>query len=146
MSGLLCLFTVLLLSSCPSNATGNACQHNYALVMVIDNFIHTVTLTSSADILCPGDTVVFTCVTDTGRLIWELINPINRHSFHSSTQNPVTKDIFTLALLNVTNGSTYRSTATAHNIPVGYDGTAVSCSDGPVLKSNELSVTISTLY
>ena len=28
-----------------------------------------VTLSSSADSLCPGDGVVFTCVTDTGRLI-----------------------------------------------------------------------------
>ena len=88
--------------------------------------------------------MVFTCVTDTGRLIWEPLNPINRHSFHSSTQKPVTKDIFTLTLLNVTNSSTYRSTATVHNISVNYNGTEVSCTDGPVLNSNELSVTIST--
>ena len=29
-----------------------------------------VTLNSSADSLCPGDGVVFTCVTDTGQLNW----------------------------------------------------------------------------
>ena len=120
------------------------CICSYSYVMIINNSIHTVTLTSSADKLCPGDTVVFTCVTDTGRLVWVPINPINKHSFHSSTQKPVTKDIFTLTLLNVTNSSTYRSTATAHNISVGYDGTEVSCTDGPILSSNKLSIKIST--
>ena len=31
-----------------------------------------VTLSSSADSLCPGDGVVFTCVTDTGQLEWDI--------------------------------------------------------------------------
>ena len=106
----------------------------------------TVTLTSSADILCPGDTVVFTCVTDTGRLVWVPINIINKHSFHFSTQKPITKDIFTLTLINVTNSNTYRSTAVAHNISVDYNGTEVSCSDGPILSSNRLTIIIGKIY
>ena len=32
----------------------------------------TATLDSSADSVCPGDTVVFTCATDTGQLLWRV--------------------------------------------------------------------------
>ena len=100
-------------------------------------FTHTctVTLTSSADILCPGDTVVFTCVTDTGRLVWEINNITGRHSFHSPAQinMPITVKNFTLTLLSVTNNSIYQSTAVAHNVSVDYNGTKVSCRDGSVL-------------
>ena len=110
------------------------------------NFIHTVTLTSSADILCPGDTVVFTCVTDTGRLVWELVNSNYKQSFHSPTQINmlITMDIFTLTLLNVTNSSTYQSTAVGHNVSVDYNNTEVSCSDGPVSSNfkQQLSIVI----
>ena len=109
------------------------------LARVVDNYIHTVTLTSSADILCPGDTVVFTCVTtDTGRLVWDLTAHNNvKQSFHSPAQINilVTVDIFTLTLVNVTNSNTYQSTAVAHNVSVDYDGANVSCSDDIVLSS-----------
>ena len=44
--------------------------------------MYIVTLSSSADSLCPGDGVVFTCVTDTGRLVWDIKN--TAVSFHSS--------------------------------------------------------------
>ena len=108
------------------------------LARVVDNYIHTVTLTSSADILCPGDAVVFTCVTtDTGRLVWYLTHNNVKQFFHSPAQIniPVTVDIFTLTLVNVTNSNIYQSTAVAHNVSVHYDGANVSCSDDIVLSS-----------
>ena len=110
-------------------------------------FIHTVlTLTSSADILCPGDTVVFTCVTDTGRLVWELVNSNYKQSFHSPTQINmlITMDIFTLTLLNVTNSSTYQSTAVGHNVSVDYNNTEVSCRDNSASSNfkQQLSIVI----
>ena len=141
MSPLWCLFTALLLSSCPSNAIGEACQH-YVLIRVISNYTHTVTLTSSADILCPGDTVVFTCVTDTGRLVWEVDK--TKYSFHSPAllNIPITLDIFTLTLLSVTNSSTYQSTAVAHNVSVDYNDTYVKCIDGGLSTSDNKQLNI----
>ena len=64
------------------------------------------TLTSSADCMCvcPGDTVlVFTCVTDTGRLIWTVNKSVDLVSFHSINQikTIVTEQIFKLELVNV---------------------------------------------
>ena len=107
-------------------------------------FTHTVTLTSSADILCPGDTVVFTCVTDTGRLVWEIININNRHSFHSPAQitTPITADIFTLTLLSVTNSDTYQSTAVGHNVSIDYNNTEISCIDDLTAFNSKLSIII----
>ena len=74
--------------------------------------------------------MVFTCVTDTGRLVWDLTYDNIKHSFHSPAQInvPVTEGVFTLTLLNVTN-TTYQSTAVAHNISVDYNWTTVKCSD-----------------
>ena len=114
---------------------------------VVINHIHTVTLTSSADILCPGDTVVFTCVTDTGRLVWEINGTTGRHSFHSPAQinMPNTVKNFTLTLLSVTNNSIYQSTAVAHNISVDYNGIEVSCMDVQALNNEQMSNIISKI-
>ena len=68
-------------------------------------FTTVVTLTSSTDSVCPGDTVVFSCVTDTVRLLWTVNNSVDQvHSFHSISQIKmvVTKQIFELELVNVT--------------------------------------------
>ena len=92
-----------------------------------------VTLTSSPDSVCPGDTVVFTCVSDTGKLLWEIINNNNQHLFSNPAQinANVTEDIFILVLLNVTgtNNSIYWSTATAHHVPLNYSERNISCFD-----------------
>ena len=80
----------------------------------------TVTLTSSADRVCPGDTVVFTCVTDTGRVIWIVNNNVDLVSLHSINQIKmiVTKQIFKLLLVNVTgiDNKIYLSTAMCYLI------------------------------
>ena len=68
------------------------------------NCVYTpVKLYSSTEDVCPGGTVVFTCVTDTGKLIWNVGNGISQ-SFHSPAQlnTPIHDDIFTLLLQNVT--------------------------------------------
>ena len=98
-------------------------------------FTTVVTLTSSADSVCPGDTVVFTCVTDTGRLLWTVNNSVDQvHSFHSISQIKmiVTKQIFELELVNVTGigNKMYLSTTTARNVLPDYNGTYITCVDG----------------
>ena len=101
--------------------------------------IFTVTLTSSADSVCPGDTVVFTCVTDTVRLIWTVNKSVNLVSFHSTKhiKTIVTEQIFKLELVNVsgTNNQMYLSTATAHNVLPDYNGTAITCKDSDQILS-----------
>ena len=94
-----------------------------------------MTLTSSADSVCPGGTVVFTCVSDTGRLVWVVNNSVDHvQSFHSINQIKTieTVQIFKLELVNVTgiDNKTYLSTATAHNLLPDYNGTDITCEDG----------------
>ena len=86
--------------------------------------------------------MVFTCVTDTGRLVWEVGK--TKQSFHSpsSINTPIPLDIFTLTLLSVTNSSIYQSTAVAHNISVDYNWTSVKCIDGGLSTSNNKQLNI----
>ena len=78
--------------------------------------------------------MVFTCVTDTGRLIWTVNNDSHVQSFHMISQIKmiVKKQIFELELVNVTGveNETYISTATAHNVLPDYNGTRIACVDG----------------
>ena len=107
----------------------------HVLIFILNySILFVVTLTSSADSVCPGDTVVFTCVTDTGRLLWVVNNSVNlMHSFHSVNQIKmlVTEQFFKLELVNVTgiDQKTYLSTATAHNVLPDYNGTTITCMD-----------------
>ena len=86
--------------------------------------------------------MVFTCVTDTGRLVWEVGK--TKQSFHSPAllNIPITLDIFTVTLLSVTNSNTYQSTAVAHNISVDYNWTSVKCIDGGLSTSNNKQLNI----
>ena len=93
----------------------------------------TVTLTSSADSVCPGDTVVFTCVTDTGQLAW-LSNGHNS-LYYSAGQPTWTVYIFTVKLCNVT-GMIFISTATLHNVQLSHNGTVIICSDTTFIGSS----------
>ena len=80
--------------------------------------------------------MVFTCVTDTGRLVWEVNT--TKQSFHSPAllNIPITLDIFTVTLLNVTNSSIYQSTAVTHSTSVNFNWTNVKCIDGGQSTSN----------
>ena len=79
--------------------------------------------------------MVFTCVTDTGILIWD-ITTNHTHpykSFHSPaqlTEPPAFYEIFIITLHNITgeNNNTYHSTATAVHVPITYNGSTVECS------------------
>ena len=46
----------------------------------------TVTLTSSADSVCPRDTVVFTCITNTAPLVWSTSVNLAVKVYHSLDQ------------------------------------------------------------
>ena len=81
--------------------------------------------------------MVFTCVTDTGRLVWEVNK--TKQTFHSPAllNIPITLDIFTMTLLNVTNSSLYQSTTVVHNVSVDYNWTCVKCIDGGQSSDNK---------
>ena len=111
------------------------------------NCVYTpVKLCSSTEDVCPGGTVVFTCVTNTGKLIWSVGNGISQ-SFHSPAQlnMPIHDDIFTLLLQNVTGdtNNTYHSTVTATNVPLAYNELIVSCSDDEFEASTRKSTIVS---
>ena len=86
--------------------------------------------------------MVFTCVTDTGRLVWKVNK--TEQSFHTPAllNIPIKLDIFTLTLLSITESNTYQSTAVAHNISVDYNRTFVECIDGGQSNSNNKQLKI----
>ena len=66
--------------------------------------------------------MVFTCVTDTGQLEWDIGPTVRQFYYNDANQlNPTTKDIFTLILQNVT-GDTFQSTASTMHVPLNYSG------------------------
>ena len=99
------------------------------------------TLSSSADSLCPGDGVVFTCCTDTGRLVWDIKD--STVSFHSPAHlnNAIQLNIFTITLQNIT-GNIYHSTATADHVPINYNGTTVACRGQNIENKQQMSIVI----
>ena len=99
-------------------------------------FVFIVTLTSSIDDdqdgVCPGDTVVFTCVADTEQLQWG--NDDGDTKLYNSpsqvNERAVVKlgGIFILKLINASN-STFVSTATVDNVSLNDDGVNITCTD-----------------
>ena len=125
LPALMMLMTViehgLLIST--ANATG--------IIVVISNLtsmtISTVTLDSSADSVCPGDTVVFTCATDTGELLWAVGDS---KAFFSNISMPMDNSFPTFHLMLISqNGKKFISTATIDNVYLDHNGTAILCSD-----------------
>ena len=109
-----------------SNHSNPAYMYSYILLIIVN-------LTSSADgDVCPGDTVVFTCVTDTGQLQWT--GSVNAHYTHYDMPQPVrvaTKSgIFDVELINKT-GMILVSTATAYNVSLTDDGQNFTCAGNP---------------
>ena len=100
-----------------------------------------VTLRSSADSLCPGDGVVFTCVTDTGRLVWDIKD--TAVTFHSPMQLNIAipLDIFNVTLLKKS-GNIFHSTATAVHVPINYNGTTVQCRGQNIANRQQRSIVI----
>ena len=94
-------------------------------------YFTTCTLTSSADSVCPGDTVVFTCITDTAPLVWS--TSVNEHVkvYYSSDQvNEPAVNLggnFRVKLVSTT--GQFESTATAYNVSPDYNGVNITCSN-----------------
>ena len=78
--------------------------------------------------MCPRDTVVFTCVTDTAPLIWSS-NGTTEGYYTSNQVNEAarTLGIFFLQLVATTGG--FKSIATVHNVSLYQDRSKIACSD-----------------
>ena len=102
----------------------------------------TVTLTSSADIVCPGNTVVFTCITDTGVLAWEING--NNHVFlpGENTAALLGNTIMIVANLTRLIGNVTVSTATAPNTHIDLNGSVIICRDAIIANSDSKNKTI----
>ena len=93
--------------------------------------IYSVTLDSSSDSVCPGDTVVFTCTTDTGVMLWS--SSEDNHFFYadSTVQGMISTLSDNIIILNLTNvtGLILISTATVHNVSIADNEEIIECSD-----------------
>ena len=90
-------------------------------------YIPIVILESSSNQTCPGDKVTYTCVTDTGELVWDVNHKAQLRfsiGYHQSQQ----LGIFTVNLTNIS-GMVIVSTATISNVLLEHNGTVLSCSD-----------------
>ena len=87
---------------------------------------------SSADSVCPGDTQVFTCITDTGQLQWRDVNDDTKLYYLTSQVNePAVTNfggIFVLKLIHAS-VNRYESTATAYNVSLNHHGLNITCVD-----------------
>ena len=84
--------------------------------------------------------MVFTCVTDTGKLAW-ISNGFKHLYYDPSGQlfSIGSVNIFTVNLTSVT-GMVLVSTATVHNVQLGHNGTVITCSDGVTVQQDHHSV------
>ena len=92
--------------------------------------LSTVILESSSNQTCPGDTVTYTCVTDTGELVWD-VNHNQQVLFTIDYHQPQQLDVFTVNLTNI-NGMVIVSTATINNVLLQHNGTVLACSDNSI--------------
>ena len=81
--------------------------------------------------MCPGDTVVFTCVNDTAPLVWS--TSVNEHVKVYYSPDQVNEPavtigrIFTVKLVNTT--GQFISSATVHSVSSDYNGVNITCSN-----------------
>ena len=82
----------------------------------------------SAVRVCPGGTVVFTCTTNTGKLLWKS-NGMN--AYYAPTEENRVEDVGIFTVNLTRNGSRMEltSTATVHNVHLDHNRTVISCSD-----------------
>uniref|UniRef100_A0A1X7TB07 Fibronectin type-III domain-containing protein n=1 Tax=Amphimedon queenslandica TaxID=400682 RepID=A0A1X7TB07_AMPQE len=86
----------------------------------------------SYDIVCPGDTLVFTCITSGGAVVWRIDNAIR---IMSSTYKTDQINSFVLTITDITN-NTITSTATNESVTSELNGTIIGCSgDGIYFKT-----------
>ena len=90
----------------------------------------TVILELSSNQTCPGDTITYTCVTDTGELVWRENNKA-QILFTIDYYSPQQLDIFTVNLTSIS-GLVIVSTATINNVLIHHNGTVLSCRDNAI--------------
>ena len=89
---------------------------------------YVVILESSSNQTCPGDTVTYTCVTDTGYLVWRDSNKSTQVLFtNTDNHSPQQLGIFTVNLTSIS-GMVIVSTATINNV-LHHSGTVLLCLD-----------------
>ena len=81
--------------------------------------------------VCPGDNVIFTCITNTGYIFWadnsDGTDNIGFSGSNAIGQPPQQLGIFKIALTDV-NGSMFVSTATVDNVTYSQSCTSIYCS------------------
>ena len=80
--------------------------------------------------VCPGDNVVFTCITNTGFVSWTDSDGgagLGYNSANAIGQPPRQLGIFKIALISV-NGSMFVSTATVDNVTFSQSSSNIYCS------------------
>ena len=96
----------------------------------------------SYDIVCPGDKLVFTCITSYGEgggIVWRISTTSRTQLYNWS----LFIYGFVLNITEVNNTkSTVTSTATNESIPLQLNGTVISCSGNGFSYSNTLTVRI----
>ena len=96
----------------------------------------------SYDIVCPGDTLVFTCITSYEEGIF-VVWRINRENCYLENNYPELCRGFTLKITDTNyTTSTLISTATRESVPLNLHGTIIDCSGDGVQYSNTLTVHI----
>ena len=74
---------------------------------------------------------MFTCVTDTGELIWNIDGTLQYYSNTHNNQDVIEFGIFEFRLL-IKTGNALVSTATVQNVNRSDNGTILSCSDNSI--------------
>ena len=104
----------------------------------------------SCDIVCPGDTLVFTCITsyesniESVSVLWAINNQersLNYQHYQSRSGPSLNGFTFSMTKINDT-ASTVTSTATNVSVTLELNGTAINCSGDAVHFSNTLTVHI----
>ena len=94
-------------------------------------------LESSSNQTCPGDTVIYTCVTDTGQLVWRENNK-DQVLFNTNYHLPQQLDVFTVNLTSIS-GMVIVSTATINNVLIHHSGTVLTCSDNVIAQLSNMN-------
>ena len=94
----------------------------------------------SYDIVCPGDTLVFTCISRGIFVFWRInlkqIGPLTNYDFKFERG-------FNIGITNINNTTpTITSTATNESVTSELNGTVIDCSGNGVQYSNTLTVHI----
>uniref|UniRef100_A0A1X7T8P0 Fibronectin type-III domain-containing protein n=1 Tax=Amphimedon queenslandica TaxID=400682 RepID=A0A1X7T8P0_AMPQE len=82
----------------------------------------------SYDIVCPGDTLAFTCITNGGAVVWRINNGDIRIILASEKNKTDQINSFILAITDTNANDTTTSTATSESLPSELNGTVIDCS------------------